>query len=232
MAILGTFAPSTGVFTSGGHDVAGSWNVVSVPTKPGPRTFELTMSDVVARVKSVFTGQEQVQSWPGADYWSLSFSLPPMQRPYYAPWAAFLAELRGSAAVFQFGDPYCRIPQGTPKGVPVVNGSPSGITNPNAVMSTTLYTRGWTHSQFRLLMPQDYLQIGQRLHMVVDQVNSDSSGNAAISIFPSIRDTVTDGQSIILNNCTGLFRLAGNDRKWSISASRTAAIDITAVEAR
>jgi hypothetical protein len=217
MSIIGTF---------------GGWNIVAMPTSPGLSKVEFTMHDSVATVKSIFTGQVQVQQWPGADFWSVSFSLPPLTRAKWSNWVAFLAELRGQANVFQLGDPLALTPQGTPYGIPLVNGTPSGITNPNAIGTTILYTRGWKASQFRLLLPGDYLQLGHRLHMVVDAVNSDSSGNAAISIWPSIRDTTSDGESIVLNNCTGLFRLATNDRKWSVSTSRTAAIDIPAVEAR
>ena len=54
----------------------------------------------------------------------------------------------------------------------------------------------------------DYLQIGQRLHMVISQdVDSDDQGSATINIWPSIREAPNDGDPIILNNPTGLFRL-------------------------
>jgi hypothetical protein len=85
----------------------------------------------------------------------------------------------------------------------------------NPVGSTTLYTRGWTPNQYRLLLPNDCMQIGYRLHRVLDVVDSDEYGNAQINIWPSIRDVLTDGEAITLNNPQGLFRLATNKRTWS-----------------
>jgi hypothetical protein len=42
-----------------------------------------------------------------------------------------------------------------------------------------------------------------------------------LSIWPQLRESPADGDSITLNNTKGLWRLAANSRKWSVTGSRT-----------
>ncbi|MBB6144711.1 hypothetical protein HNQ77_002667 [Silvibacterium bohemicum] len=55
-------------------------NLVSMPTKPGFRDITFEVNDTVATVRSPFTGTTQTQSWPGADWWSATATLPPLTR--------------------------------------------------------------------------------------------------------------------------------------------------------
>jgi hypothetical protein len=191
---------------------ANTVNLVATPGAPGFRDITLIENDTVGVVRSPFTGLTQTQSWPGADYWGATVTLPPMPRAQAAAWKAMLSELRGMANAILIGDQSCPGPLGHPSGAPVAN--TAGGTGWNAAATTTLYTRGWKPSTFRLLLPDDYLQLGYRLHKVCDQVNSDEDGDAAISIWPSIRELPADGTPIILANPRGLFRLASNKRQW------------------
>jgi hypothetical protein len=197
MSIIGTFNGAS---------------IVALPTSPGLRSVEFNMNDAVAIVTSPYTGQTQTQQWPGADSISGTITLPPLTQEQADNWIACLAELRGMANCFLIGDPMKTTPRGHVQGFPVVDMTTAGT---NAVGATTLYTRGWTANQFRLLLPNDCLQIGYRLHRVLDVVDSDADGKAQISIWPSLRDLPTDAESIILNNPQGLFRLATNKRTWS-----------------
>lgn len=193
--------------TLGGNTVS----VVSLPASPGLESFAPSISDAVAIVNSPFTGQTQAQAWPGADMWSgITCTLPPLTQPQADDWISFLMECRGMANAFQLGDPLKKKPRGAVSGVPVVDGSVAVIAG-----GQTLFTKGWTPSKSRLLVPGDYLQVGFRLHRVLDPVDSDGSGKAAVSIWPSLREVPTDGETIVLNNPVGLFRLASNKRTWS-----------------
>jgi hypothetical protein len=208
--------------------VIGSFNgasIIALPSSPAPRQLELVMNDTVAVDRSPFTGSTQVQAWPGADWWEATFSLPQLTRPQAAVWAAFLGELRGMQNVFYLGDPLHPRPCGTPRGEPVVNGV-------NAAMSATLNTRGWTADAMRLLLPGDYLQLGTYLHRVLDVVNADGSGNASISLWPSIRVATTDGQAVTFNKPQGLFRLAENRRSYLGAETRLTGISFKCIEAR
>jgi len=213
--------------------IIGSYNgasIISFPTYPAPRQIELGMNDSVAINRSPFTGSTQASAWPGADAWDASIALPKLQganlgKTDAAVWSAFLAETRGMLNVFFLHDSNYTGAQGSCNGTPLVNGAQSP-------MATSLVTRGWTPSSFRLLLPGDYLQLGNRLHRVLDVVDSDASGNATISIWPSLRDALTDGETVNLNNPQGLFRLATNRRSLTADETRLSAVTLKCVEAR
>jgi hypothetical protein len=150
--------------------ITGTFNsasIVALPTSPCLRSVEFSMTDAVALVSSPFTGQTQAQQWPGADSWSGTVTLPPLTREQADNWISFLMELRGMANCFLIGDPMKRTPRGHVRGVPVVDMTTTGT---NLAGTQTLYTRGWQANAFGLLLPGDYLQVGYRLHRVLDRV--------------------------------------------------------------
>lgn len=207
-------------------------NIIALPTSPAPKSIELGMTDIVAMARSPFTSQTQVQTWPGGDFWDATVNLPKLNAAAAAVWESFLAELRGGANVFLLADPRYTGPKGLIRGTPVV----SGVNN---AMATQLNTRGWTPDSFRLLLPGDYLQLGSvaseipcRLFKVLDVVDSDSNGNATITIWPSLREATTDGQAINFNNPQGTFRLAANRRSTTTDESKLTGLSFKAIEAR
>ncbi len=204
-----------------------NWNIIPLPSVIAPRQIDFTATDSVSVTKSPFTMQSQTLQWPGADWWQINVSYAPMKIAQANQFIAFLLSLRGQANVFQIGDPLGVKPLGNPSGTPVC----SGIT---AAMSTTLTTRGWTPLRGNLLLPGDYIQLGYRLHRVagVTPIQSDSSGNASIEIWPSVREATTDGQTITLTNTTGLFRLQDNNRDWTARETKVFGISFKAIEAR
>ena len=208
--------------------VIGSYNgaaIIAFPSKPGIRQLELEMNDTAASSRSPFTGTEQIQAWPGADWWGANITLPQLDSDDAAVWTAFLGELRGIANVFYLSDPLHRRPRGNPQGTPVIRGV-------NAAMATSLNIKGLTPNTARHLLPGDQLQVGQRLHRVLNVVNSDANGYATVSIWPSLREATSDNDPLILNNPRGLFRLAENKRSVLSTETRLTGVSIRAVEAR
>jgi hypothetical protein len=208
-------------------------NLATMPSCPEPRSVTFTANDTTATSRSVLTGITQTQIWPGADYWDIQVNLPPMKRNEAAAWIAFLMSLQGQANVFQIGDPDGKVPLGVAAtgqiGAPQVNtSSPSTMNLPG---TTTLSTMGWAASQFRLILPGTYLQIGYRLYVCLDVVDSDVDGNATFSIWPSLREQPANGTAIQLKNTTGLFRLASNARQWSNDVAQLYGISFKATEA-
>jgi hypothetical protein len=189
-------------------------SVVSIPLTPGLESIDWSGTTAAATVTSVFTGQTQVQQWPGADLWMGTATLPPMTQAQANPWKAALLQLQGMTNAFQLGDPMGITPKGHVQGTPVVDGSIAVVAG-----GITLPTMGWTPSQSNLLMPGDYLQVGFRLHMVLDQVISDSSGKAVINIWPSLREVPLGGEAVGTNSPVGLFRLANSKVSWSTDAT-------------
>lgn len=207
---------SISVITVGGQSV----NLVAMPSFPGMRNVEYEMDDAVGIVTSTFSGQVQAQQWPGADIFRGTMTLPIMKETTVDPWKAFLAELRGMANAFQIGDALKTGPAGTGAGTPVVNGA-------QLAMSQTLAMSGFTGTA--ALLPGDYIQIGYRLHMVLEQQDS---GTASVGIWPSLREPLAGGESIITSNPVGLFRLASNKRGWSADVARYSQISFKIQEYR
>lgn len=208
--------------------VIGSFNGASIlafPTSPGLKQLQIEMNDTVSVSRSPFTGATQLQAWPGADFWTGELTLPQLTATDAATWTAFLGECRGMTNTFYLGHPLYRAPRGSASGAPLV----SGVNQP---MATTLNTKGWTASATALLLPGDRIQVGYRLHVVLDQVNSDASGNAAVNIWPSIREATTDGEAITLNDPKGLFRLAENKRSILSTETRLSGVSFKLLEAR
>lgn len=194
----------------------------------GIAEIELTMNDTVATVESPYTRQLQTQTWPGADWWSATITLAPMDRATSWPWEAFLAELRGQTNVFQLGDPRAYSPLGTVTGTPVTQASV--VTTANAAFTTQVGVSGWANGDS--LIAGDYIQIGYRLHRVVESTGSITSGDAALTIWPSLREAPPDGTTVITTGCLGLFRLASNRRSIHSSPWQLNTISFQAVEAR
>jgi hypothetical protein len=212
MSIIGTFNGAS---------------IIALPSSPAPKQIQLEMNNIVAAPTNPFTGSTmQVLAWPGGDWWTAQIALPQL-RPgeQVGTWQGFLAECRGKLNVFMLGDSSYQSPRGTAKGQPLVNGAQSP-------MAITLNTKGWTPNSYRLLLTGDYLQVGYRLHRVLDTVNSDANGDATISIFPSLRDPLTDGEQIILNNPKGLFRMQENKQSMLIDVSHMGGCSFNVVEAR
>ena len=141
-------------------------------------------------------------------------TLPQISADQASPWRGFLAELRGKLPVFPLSDPYGLTRSGAANGEPLCAGQ-------NLSRARVLNAKGWAASIQAQLKVGDYLQVGKRLHMVIDQdVDSDDQGNAAINIWPSIRQAPNDGDPIILNNPSGLFRLKSNKPSWTVGPNR------------
>jgi hypothetical protein len=196
-----------------------TYNLVSIPSSPGPSQIELGMSDSVAVFSSPFTGQEQIQRWPGADFWDATITLPSMTLKTSAAWEAFLAECMGRANVFQLGDSRYK--------TPLAGGVGTGQVTSNATsMTNTLVTGSWSGT---VPIVGDYVQCQYRLY----KITSVSGGtNTIFTVWPSIREPIVSGTQVTSSNPTGLFRLAGNRRSVNWSPDRLSTLSFKAVEAR
>jgi len=210
----------TSAITVGGNPVT----LVQLPDRPGVRTVEFNINETAAVSKSVFNRKTQVQVFPGADWLSGTFSLPLLTQDQADLWISALMQCRGMTNPFMLGDPLRTKPRGNVSKAPIADGAG------NVAMSSLISVRGLDVSKYGVLLPGDYMQIGYRLHRVLDRINTDANGKASIPIYPTLRETVTDGTVINLNNPKGLFRLAGNTNKWSVDYTRLSTISIPFVE--
>ncbi len=184
------------------------------------RSVSISVEDAIASVGSSYTGEiANVFEWPGAESWTGTIELPPMSSAIEAAWRACLLQCRGISNAILIGDDRHLHPAGVVDGKskPVCDTS---IATNNLAMSKYLVTRGWQANTFHLLRAGDYIQIGYRLHTVLDDVHADSTGAATLELWPSLREQPPDGLTIILNNPRGLFRLGNNKTTFSYDYTR------------
>jgi hypothetical protein len=196
MSIIGTF---------------NDYNIYDMPSSPGPRSIEFTANDLVATSTGEFSAYQQAQDW-GVSWLEATVTMPPMTHAQAQVWIAWLLQMRGQLNMFQLPAPIASIPMGSGTGTPVVNGA--------SQTGYQLATKGWTASAENVLLPGDWLQIGYRLYKCLDTVSADANGDATFNIWPQLRESPSDGDSIILNNPKGLFRLSSNKRQWSITETQ------------
>lgn len=201
---------------------------VTFPTTIAPRDTNFRLNRIVGVNESIYTGQQQVYQYSG-EYWEVDITMPPMRTATAREFVSFLVSLRGQYGSFFVGDFDAKTAlgtAGTSAGTPLVNGANQ--------TGNTLICDGAPNSQTGYLKAGDYIQIGsgstQRLHMVVADSNSDSSGNFTLSIEPALRVSPTNNTAITVANTKGVFRLATNVVQWNANQASTYGISFSARE--
>lgn len=175
---------------------------LSLPTTPGVIRVSFSSVSAVGVNRSPWTFQTQVQEHPGQS-WTAEVTLPIMERSTAEDWISFLLSLNGQSGTFLLGDPAGAEPRGVAVGTPKINGA-------HAAQARTLTTDGWQISTTGILLKGDYIQLGNRLFKILEDADSDGSGNSTLEIWPGLREAVADNETILTTGCRGLFRLATN----------------------
>lgn len=175
-----------------------------------PSSYVLEVNNIVSVSTSIFTGQQQVYSHEGK-YWTATIEFPGNKRSNQAALIAFLTSLKGQYGYFRFG-PYGAeaTPRGVATGTPLVKGA-------GQAGSQTLQTDGWTPNVTNILRAGDYFQIGNNLYMCLKDVNSNSSGEASIDIFPHVRANTADNSPLTTSSPKGLFRLQDSKTSYNLT---------------
>lgn len=202
---------------------------LAFPTQTGIARVEITATDVVAITESPFTFSQQVVRHAGAR-WSATITIPPVKREDSEYWNSFLLRLRGKFGTFLLGDPNGATPRGSAAsaaGTPVVNGA-SQTGNELAIDGLPASATGY-------LKAGDYIQLGSgstaRLYKVLEDVNSNGSGEATLNLWPDLRSSPNDDATVVVSNAKGVFRLTSNEAVWTINNAGFYAINFAAVEA-
>jgi len=99
----------------------------------------------------------------------------------------------------------------------------------------SLVIDGASPDEVGYLLPGDYIQLGSgstaTLHKVLEQVDTDSSGNATLTLWPHIRTAPADNAAVTIGNTVGRWRLASNESSWSVNEAAIYGISFTAMEA-
>lgn len=203
---------------------------LALPTTTGIANITLTARNTVGITTSPFTLKQQVQKHAG-QRWEAAVTLPPLSRAEAEEWISFLLKLNGSFGTFLLGDPSGASPRGA------VTGYASDIVRVNGASQTgnSLALDGATASITNYFRAGDYIQIGgssePKLHKILNDVDTDASGELTVDIWPDLRSSPTDDGIIEGGNTVGLFRLANNQTDFSIDQATIYGLSFRAVEA-
>jgi len=176
---------------------------LTLPSHTGIQSITFRAVNTVGISQSPFTYAQQAVAHAG-QRWEVDVTLPPMKRADAEQWVAWLISLRGQLGTFTLGDPIGTTPRGSAGGTPLVNGA--------SQTGGTLVIDGCTASQTGWLKAGDYIQLGSAgsatLHKVLQDADSDGSGNVTLDIWPYIRTAPVDDAAVTTSNTVGNFRLA------------------------
>lgn len=202
---------------------------LALPTVTGIAKVRMVARDTVGVSASPFTGKQQVYRHP-AQMWEADITLPAMKRDEAETWNAFLLRLRGQFGTFLLGDPNGATPRGSAAssaGTPRVRGANQTGDELN-IDGLPISTTGY-------LKAGDYIQLGtasdSTLHKVLEDVNSNSSGQATLNLWPRVRTAPADNALITVSDAKGVFRLSSNESGWDINEASIYGVTFGAVEA-
>lgn len=197
---------------------------LSMPAAPGFKFARFAPRSVVAGSASPFTGQQQVYVHQG-QWWMVELELPPMRRAVADYWVSFLLSLNGREGTFLLGDPDAKTPRGTWSGTPLINGA----SQTGDVIAVDGLTAGATAKA------GDYFQLGDglgaHLHKVLQDATANGSGQAALTIWPSLRASPDDNAPLVTSSAKGLFRMTSNDMSWSTDQVSNYGLNFSCIEA-
>jgi len=183
---------------------------LTMPTSPYYTKATWSLQRKTAISVSPFSGAQQIYEYDYA-LWTGTLTLPPMKREDAANWQAFILKLHGRKGTFLLGDPDARTPRGNISGA-VTLGANASVGDFTITLSTI------QTSQVNAFRAGDYIQLGSagtsKLYMIVDDANTDSSGDATVNIEPAIKQAGTSGDTVVTNNPKGLFRMVSPETDW------------------
>ena len=198
---------------------------LTLPTATGVITQNFSLTRAVAVTTSPFTFQTQVHQHQG-EFWRTVISLPPMLRANANIWLSFLLQLRGRRGTFKIGDQDAKTITGVATGTIRVNGA--------SQTGNQVALDGFANNTNNVFKAGDYIQIGSYLYMVIEDVNSNGSGEANVKIEPALRssiETINDDTTVIYSNTTTLMRLDTNELGWQTDNVNKYGISFSASEA-
>lgn len=202
---------------------------LSVPNTTSIKSVNIRARSNVAVTQSPFTYKQQVMKFPGSA-WEIDYQLKAMKRDEAEEWISFFLKLNGQYGTFYGADPNGLIARGsasTTPGTPVVNGSNQ--------TGHDLNVSGLPANASGYLKAGDYIQLGtgasSKLYKVVNNVNTTAAGEATMSLYPEIQVAPNSGDTIVVENAVGVFRLSSNETDWNIQTNLFYGLTFGAVEA-
>jgi hypothetical protein len=184
---------------------------LTFPTTVAPVRSEWGITRAIAQSQSPFTFTTQVHRFTGAK-WYANITLPPMNRTQANEYLAFYMQLNGQFGSFLLGDPDAKSVQGTISNTIAVNGE-------HAVGAYDIAVDNCDTSESQLFKKGDYVQFNSgatsKLHMIIADVASDSSGDATLTIEPPLSATLSNNATVTYASPKCVMRMTSNDLSWT-----------------
>lgn len=177
-----------------------------MPSTPGLRKFAWSSESAVAVQRNEFNFASKRYAWDGQIRRATAEVGRIDNIEQAKEWQAFFLKLNGTEGTFLMQDPaHARAPDALE---PTLNDFSVTVDGANQV-GNILNTKGWPPSVTGILRKGDYIGIeGRRLYMLLESLDTDTAGNAALSIFPFARHDIADNEQIYVGSqAYGSFRL-------------------------
>ena len=201
---------------------------LSMPTNTNVATVSLTAVNTVGVTSSPYNYKLSVYRHQG-QRWEADINLSLMKRADAEEWITFFMKQYGGYGTFLLGDPNAATPRGsaaTTAGTPVVNGA--------SQTGDELDIDGLPASATGYLKAGDYIQLGtgtsSQLYKVLDDVDSNASGEATLQIWPDLRSSPADDATVVVSGAKGLFQLSTPTTNWTIDNAGFYSMAFGAVE--
>jgi len=183
---------------------------------PGFSAFSLSCAVSAATSASPFTGIEKTYVW-SAQVQTVELELPPQAPEMARRWSAWFKRVGLRKLAFWLPAPKWKRCQRSP-GAPVLDGANQ--------TGRTLSVSGFTPSMDAAFAAGVLVQIGDRLHEVVADVDTAADGTATVEVFPAVqKQDLADGTAVEWREPKGKFRLVENGfahewaagERWDVS---------------
>lgn len=157
------------------------------PTTPAP--ISATVTSYSPTYVSVTNSLKRQVRTRGVQAWQIDLAYGAMTRANFAPIWSFLNSRAGQASSFTISLTGLGTPRGTAVGTPVVNGGGQS--------GRTLATDGWSINS-AILKKGDFIEIegDRKVYQITEDVSSDGSGLATLSIYPALRKVPGDNVTV------------------------------------
>lgn len=202
---------------------------LTLPTATGISSIRMRPNTVVAVTRSPFTFESEVLVHQG-QWLEADVTLPKMLRANFAAWEAFRLKLNGQEGTFTMGIPDHDTARGSASsapGTPLVKGA--------SQTGNSFAMDGAPNSATGYLKEMDLIQLGTgataRIYVVLNDANSDGSGNVTLDIWPKITaaNSPADNSAVVVASCVGLWRMAGNIMDWSADTAAIYGLSFKAI---